>query len=503
MHRQQQRGGRKRNSPYTNRDNRNNKRFNNGSGSNYKYNAKTLTSSDEALLAPVLSDFNQKIKEAKNVSVFDVPVTSSELSVEPYLTLQQIPFNTKLKNAALGSFTRPTPIQAYSWPIILSGRDVVGIAQTGSGKTLGFSLPLLERELRSKVNVTVPGTPRVLILSPTRELCVQIAEVITGPAKSVNYNTVCVYGGAPRIKQSQQLEKVVHIVVSTPGRLIDFINSEEIDLSHVQYLVLDEADRMLNMGFAKELTEIISYIPKERQTLMFSATWPQEVKFIASKHLKNPARITVGNVELETVQTIKQHVLVISPYSRDAYVNKLVTSCLAANSKAKILIFATRKHEAMATHEILQNLGIKTAMLQGNLSQAARDKNLEMFKNGEAMVLVATDVASRGLDVPDVHVVINRSFPLTIEDYVHRVGRTGRIGKQGIAITLFTDEDKAFSGELANVLKRSNQEVPESLAKFGLFTKKKKDPAIVGPIKITQEIDPSKHIIFADDDDDE
>jgi len=359
-------------------------------------------------------------------------------------------------------------------PIALSGRDLVGIAATGSGKTLAFGLPALHHiQAQIKAGVASGRKPVALVIAPTRELALQINAVLEEAGKKVGISSVCVYGGVPKRDQAQALKAGVGIVVATPGRLEDLVGDGICKLDEVSYLVLDEADRMLDLGFEPHIRSIAGSIRADRQTLMFSATWPNVIRKLASEFLCNPARVTIGSEDLAASHSVKQIVEVVDGAARDTLLNDLLKKYHSSRTN-RIIIFVLYKKEAARVESMLQRKGWKAVAVHGDISQGQRTAAVESFKIGEVPLLVATDVAARGLDIPDVEVVINYSFPLTTEDYVHRIGRTGRAGKSGIAHTMFVGaNDKPRAGELINVLKEAGQKVPESLLSFGTTVKKK------------------------------
>ena len=375
---------------------------------------------------------------------------------------------------ATRNFTMPSPIQSQCLPIALSGRDLVGIAATGSGKTLAFGLPAI-KHIRAQIDAGVAsGTkPVALVIAPTRELALQISVVLEEAGSKVGVGCVCVYGGVPKREQAQALRSGVSIVVATPGRLEDLIGDGICSLDEVTYLVLDEADRMLDLGFEPHIRTIAGSIRADRQTLMFSATWPSSIRKLASEFLCNPARVTIGSEDLAASHTVKQIIEVVDGPSRDRLLDTLLNK-YHSSRKNRIIIFVLYKKEAARVESMLQRRGWNAVAVHGDISQAQRTAAVESFKSGEVPLLVATDVAARGHDIPDVEAVINYSFPLTTEDYVHRIGRTGRAGKSGIAHTMFVGaNDKPRAGELINVLKEANQKVPEELLAFGTTVKKK------------------------------
>jgi ATP-dependent RNA helicase DBP3 len=359
-------------------------------------------------------------------------------------------------------------------PIALSGRDLVGIAATGSGKTLAFGLPALHHVSAQLSGGVASGKkPVVLVLAPTRELALQITGVLEEAGSRVGIKTVCVYGGVPKTQQAAALRAGVGIVVATPGRLEDLVESGLCELDEVSYFVLDEADRMLDLGFEPHIRKIAQSIRADRQTLMFSATWPSVIRKLAADFMARPAKVTVGSQDLAASHSVSQVVEVVEAASRDARLDELLKKYHKSRSN-RLIIFVLYKKEASRVESMLQRNGWNAAAVHGDISQGQRTAAVEAFKSGTVPLLVATDVAARGLDIPDVEVVINYSFPLTTEDYVHRIGRTGRAGKKGLAHTFFVGaNDKPRAGELINVLREAGQTVPESLLAFGTAVKKK------------------------------
>lgn len=351
------------------------------------------------------------------------------------------------QRAFFAKFTAPTPIQAATWPFLLSGRDMVGVAETGSGKTLAFGVPCV-RAISSMPKEKRKGI-KAVIVSPTRELAVQIYDQLVALATPAGLSVVCVYGGVPKDPQVAACRKA-HIVVATPGRLNDLIGDGSADLSQAEYVVLDEADRMLDKGFEEPIRQIVSQTPKKRQTLMFTATWPPSVRELASTFMNSPVKITIGdNVsgELRANVRIKQVVEVIDPHAKEQRLIQLLKQYQSGKNKDdRILVFCLYKKEAVRIENFIRMKGFRVGGIHGDLTQEKRSASLAAFKDGQVPLLVATDVAARGLDIPAVKLVINVTFPLTAEDYVHRIGRTGRAGKEGLAITFFTDHDKGLSG---------------------------------------------------------
>lgn len=399
-------------------------------------------------------------------------------SLRPITEFSFLPPTTKTDSSSFTSFKNPTPIQSAAWPFLLSGRDVIGVAETGSGKTLAFGVPCIRSITSSPTSTKYHDPAKAVIVSPTRELAVQIHTQIEQLATPAFLSTVCVYGGVPKDAQRAALQ-TAHIIVATPGRLNDFIQEGAADLSSVNYLVLDEADRMLDKGFEQEIRKIIATTPTQgRQTLMFTATWPPSVRELAATFMHEPVHISIGadnpTGELRANTKIKQLVEVVDPRGKEQRLLQLLKQHTAGSKKNdRILIFCLYKKEAARIEGFLRSRGLKVAGIHGDMGQAARSASFESFKSGESPLLVATDVAARGWDIPNVKVVVNVTFPLTVEDYVHRIGRTGRAGAEGLAITLFTEHDKGLSGALINVLRAAGQDVPEDLLKFGSTVKKK------------------------------
>jgi len=374
---------------------------------------------------------------------------------------------------------------------------MVGVAETGSGKTLAFGVPCV-RYIAALPKDKRKGI-KAVIVSPTRELAVQIYDQLVALATPAGLSVVCVYGGVPKDPQVAACRKA-HIVVATPGRLNDLIGDGSADLSKAEYVVLDEADRMLDKGFEEAIRQIISQTPKKRQTLMFTATWPPSVRDLASTFMNSPVRITIGDNqsgELRANVRIKQLVEVLDPHAKEQRLLQLLRQYQSGKNKDdRILVFCLYKKEAMRIENFIRRQGFRVGGIHGDLSQEKRSASLAAFKEGHVPLLVATDVAARGLDIPAVKVVINVTFPLTAEDYVHRIGRTGRAGKEGLAITLFTEHDKALSGSLINVLKAANQPVPEELMKFGTTVKKKEHGAYGAFYKDTSDVKAATKITF-------
>ena len=412
-----------------------------------------------------------------------------------------LPGLTKSESVIFKSFTSPTPIQASTWPHLLADRDLIGVAETGSGKTLAFALPCIRR-LTPKEGQKLKHV-RAVMISPTRELAIQIHDQVVKLAEPVGIKVVCVYGGVDKESQREKL-KTANIIVATPGRLNDLINEGHAKLEHVNYLVLDEADRMLEKGFEEDIRRIIGKmktVAQGRQTSMFTATWPQSVRELANTFMANPVKVIIGDNnptgELRANTRIVQKVEVMDYTMKNDRLLQLLKQHQSGKKKDdRILVFCLYKKEATRIEGFIQGRGFRVAGINGDMSQSAREASLESFKSGKVPILVATDVAARGLDIPAVKVVINVTFPLTAEDYVHRIGRTGRAGQDGLAYTFFTDHEKGLAGALINVLKAAGQVVPEELLKFGTTVKRKEHGAYGAFYKETEGARKATKITF-------
>ncbi|KAF9134380.1 RNA-dependent ATPase [Mortierella sp. 14UC] len=390
----------------------------------------------------------------------------------PVLKFNEAGFKSEMLDVTK-SFKAPSPIQAACWPIVLSGRDIIGIAETGSGKTLAFTLPALMHIKGQKEFSLKPKGPTVLVVSPTRELAMQTQEQCLAAGKSSGIKSVCIYGGVSKDDQRRAIRQGVHIIVATPGRLLDLLEDGSCNIDTVSYLVLDEADRMLDTGFEEAIRSILRQTRKDRQTAMFSATWPESVRKLAHDFLDRPIKVTIGSPDLGASSNVTQIVEVLDdPRGKERRLLELLKD-YHKTRKNRILIFALYKKEADRIEQTLQRAGFKVGGIHGDKTQNTRTAALEAFKNGSIPLLVATDVAARGIDITGITHVINVTFPLTIEDYVHRIGRTGRGGQTGIAHTFFTVNEKGLSGALINVLNDAGVAIPDELRKFGGTVKKK------------------------------
>ena len=327
-------------------------------------------------------------------------------------------------------YKQPTPIQNQAIPPLLEGSDLLGLAQTGTGKTAAFSLPILEMLLADRVKAA-PKCPRVLVLAPTRELAGQIRDEIAGYARHTRIRYTCIFGGVGANPQIKALAKGVEILVATPGRLLDLEGEGHLNLSEIDYLVLDEADRLLDMGFIRDIRRVLRLLPGDRQSLLFSATMPREVQSLADEILYEPVRIEVTPKKV-TVEKIEQFMAVVDNADKQAVLEQL----LFREEVSRAIVFTRTKHGANRVAKKLVRSGIAAEAIHGNKSQNARQRALEAFKSGEAWVLVATDIAARGIDIDGISHVINFELPHEPESYVHRIGRTARAGASGVAWSL-------------------------------------------------------------------
>ena len=354
-------------------------------------------------------------------------------------------------------YSEPTPIQRQAIPLILKGRDVMGLAQTGTGKTAAFTLPIIERLTDG------PRRTRVLILTPTRELCVQVESSFRKYARYAPVAVASVYGGVPLDPQEKQLRASVDVVVATPGRLIDHLERQNVTFDDLEVLVLDEADRMLDMGFAPQIGRIVGEIPPYRQTLLFSATMPPEVEALARKYLRKPILVQVGR-RSAAANTVKHYVYPVPRERKSA----LLAALLKRESMESVLVFTRTKHGADRVVRHLERDGIQAAAMHADKSQSQRTRALDDFKSGRVRVLVATDIAQRGLDISGITHVINYDVPQQAEDYVHRIGRTGRAASEGDAFTFMSPDEIAMVRTIERVI---GQEIPRiSVAGFDFGT---------------------------------
>jgi len=338
-------------------------------------------------------------------------------------------------------YDRPTPIQAQAIPLVLKGRDLMGLAQTGTGKTAAFTLPIINRLIDG------PRRTRALVLTPTRELAIQVEESVRNYAADSGLEVIAVFGGVPLEPQQKKLRDGVDIVVATPGRLIDHLERQNVVLDDLEILVLDEADRMLDMGFAPQINRIVDQIPPYRQTLLFSATMPPEVEALARKYLRRPKVVQIGR-RSSAANTVTHAVY---PVPREKK-SELLVELLKDTKTETVLVFTRTKHGADKVVHALEKAGVKATAMHADKTQAQRIKALEQFRSGEVNVLVATDIAQRGLDISGITHVVNYDVPQQAEDYVHRIGRTGRAAREGDAFTFMAPDEIAMVKSIERVI---------------------------------------------------
>ena len=372
-----------------------------------------------------------------------------------------LPLDEKLLRAVADSgYQTMTPIQAKAIPIVLAGRDVMGAAQTGTGKTAAFSIPLLQKMLRHENPSMSPARHpvRALVLAPTRELADQVANNVKQYSKFTKLRAAVVFGGIDMKPQTLELKAGVEVLIATPGRLLDHIEAKNAVLNQVEYVVLDEADRMLDIGFLPDLQRILSYLPKQRQTLLFSATFSNEIKRLAESYLQDPVLVEVARPNA-TASTVEQRFFSVASDDKRRAVLKL----LKDRSISQAIVFVNSKLGCARLARSFERDGLRTNALHGDKSQDERLKALDAFKRGEVDVLVATDVAARGLDIADLPAVFNFDVPFNAEDYVHRIGRTGRAGASGLAFTLVAREDMRNVGDIEKLIKKKIEIEPFEL----------------------------------------
>lgn len=365
-------------------------------------------------------------------------------------------------------FTAPSPIQAQSWPASLQGRDIIGVAKTGSGKTLAFLMPAFK--MIRNANMDPRYGCAVLVLAPTRELANQIQDECRKFASGAGIRSTCVFGGAPKGMQLGDINRGVHIIIATPGRLNDFLEMRQVNLRQVRYLVFDEADRMLDMGFEPQIRKILMHVPPQRQTLFFTATWPKEVRQLAHDFMSKPIQINIGNSdELNANRDITQVIHIIEDMRQK---NAMLMDIIRQEQQkfgggCRILVFcSTKKMCDQLAYQLHHQ--VPCGAIHGDKDQRTRDRVLMDFKTGRSPVMIATDVAARGLDIKEVMAVINFDFASNTEDYVHRIGRTGRAGKKGTAYTFFSQKDGGQARKLITVLERAGQQVPDQLRQIAM-----------------------------------
>jgi ATP-dependent RNA helicase DDX5/DBP2 len=377
------------------------------------------------------------------------------------------------KKLLTSGYAQPTPIQAQGWSMALSGKNMVGIAQTGSGKTLSFILPALVH-IKGQAPLSRGDGPIALVLAPTRELAVQIQDVARVFGNTVRVNSTCLYGGAPKSVQIRNVRQGCEIIIATPGRLLDLLNENVFTLERCSFLVLDEADRMLDMGFEPQIRQILNRIRTDRQVLMWSATWPKNVMRLAQDMLgRDFIQVKIGTSELQANKKIKQTIVMCEPMEKKEKLTKMMMDIWESipeptdgqkKQMVRTIIFCNKKSTVDSITRSLYQEYWPVVSIHGDKAQYERDQAIRMLKSGEASILVATDVAARGLDVKDVMMVINFDM-CDIENYVHRIGRTARgLATEGTALSLFTSEDAKIADDLIKLMQDAGQEVPENLA---------------------------------------
>ncbi len=354
-----------------------------------------------------------------------------------------------LRAVADQSYSQPTPIQRQAIPVVLEGKDLLAGAQTGTGKTAGFTLPMLQR-LSGRGPVRGRRPVRGLVLAPTRELAAQVGESIKAYGKNLPLRSTVIFGGVNINPQIRALRAGIDILVATPGRLLDHVGQGTLDLSKIEILVLDEADRMLDMGFIHDIRKVLALLPPNRQNLLFSATFPREIKNLANRLLDNPITVEVGH-RITAAERVEQ---LIHPVDRERK-RELLSHIISEGSWRQVLVFTRTKHGANRLANQLERDGISSAAIHGNKSQSARSKALADFKNGRVRALVATDIAARGLDIDKLPHVVNFELPHVPEDYVHRIGRTGRAGREGEAVSLVCVDEHKLLRDIERLLKTS------------------------------------------------
>ena len=368
-----------------------------------------------------------------------IPTTFAELNLVE-------PIKLALKEAG---YTSPTPIQAQAIPALLEGKDLLGCAQTGTGKTAAFALPILNRLVESNKKA-LPKHTRVLVLTPTRELAIQVNESFVTYGKNLKLKYAVVYGGVGQSPQVKAMSQGVDVLVATPGRLMDLIEQGLIKLSGLEVFILDEADRMLDMGFIHDIKKVLKLLPPKRHNLFFSATMPPEIEKLANSILVNPVKVEVTPVS-STAELITQTVMFVDRDNK----RPLLKHILQDEKFKRVIVFSRTKHGANKIVDYLEKGGILSEAIHGNKSQSARQRALENFRSGKIRVLIATDIAARGIDIDDISHVVNYDLPNVSEDYVHRIGRTARAGASGVAISFCDSEEKAFLKDIEKLIGKS------------------------------------------------
>ena len=409
----------------------------------------TLAAPEAATAAPVTSE-----------TVNPAPVNSESASADqaPPARFDTLPLDKKILSAI--KYPTMTPIQAKAIPLVLAGRDVMGAAQTGTGKTAAFSIPLLQKMMKHENASMSPARHpvRAIVLAPTRELAIQVADNVKTYAGKCNLRSAVVFGGMNMKEQTVELKAGVEVLIATPGRLIDHIEAKNCNLSQVEYVVLDEADRMLDIGFLPDLQRILSYLPKTRQTLLFSATFSPEIKKLAQSYLQDPVLVEVARPN-QTATNVEQRFYKVDDDDK----RHVIRQILRDRGITQSIVFVNSKLGCARLARTFERDGLRTAALHGDKSQDERIKSLDAFKRGDVDLLVATDVAARGIDIAALPAVFNYDIPFNAEDYVHRIGRTGRAGASGLAVSLVTGADARLMADIEKLIKKKPDVEPFEL----------------------------------------
>ncbi|MEY4765302.1 MAG: hypothetical protein RI907_1975 [Pseudomonadota bacterium] len=390
-------------------------------------------------------------------STVDAAAPQAEAAAAP-ARFDTLPLDPKILSAI--TYPTMTPIQAKAIPLVLAGRDVMGAAQTGTGKTAAFSIPLLQKMMKHENASMSPARHpvRAIVLAPTRELAIQVADNVKTYASKCNLRSAVVFGGMNMKEQTVELKSGVEVLIATPGRLIDHIEAKNCNLSQVEYVVLDEADRMLDIGFLPDLQRILSYLPKQRQTLLFSATFSPEIKKLAQSYLQDPVLVEVARPN-QTANTVEQRFYKVDDDNK----RHVIRQILRDRDIKQSIVFVNSKLGCARLARTFERDGLRTAALHGDKSQDERIKSLDAFKRGDVDLLVATDVAARGIDIAALPAVFNYDIPFNAEDYVHRIGRTGRAGASGLAVSLVTGADARLMADIEKLIKKKPEVEPFEL----------------------------------------
>lgn len=377
--------------------------------------------------------------------------------LKPILKFQETSFpNVVIKELETIYPQGPSIVQSKSWPLVFGGQDLIVTSHTGSGKTLAYVLPSLEHVNSLPKGSHISG-PKAILISPTRELTIQIHEELNKFSPFYKVRTACLYGGSVnKIEQSRQLFKKPDIIVATPGRLIDFLNENSLEINFASYLVIDEADKMLDMGFENQIRLILEKVICKHQTLMWSATWPRRLEKLANDFLNNPIRLMIESDQISANPNVKQEFIFCEWFEK---LEKLV-KVLSQVENQKIIIFTNTKNSCEFLNKKLNQIGFNTCFTHGGKFQSERAQIIEDFKSGKIQIIISTDILSRGIDISDISTVVNYNFPNSIETYVHRIGRTGRVNKKGNSFSFFTSKEKVPIKQIVELIEQSGQQVP-------------------------------------------